>query len=273
MESNAPGITAKDTNRMVSLLTKKKQHLLSIFLTAGYPSLTSTIGLARSVEAGGADFMEIGVPFSDPLADGPDIQKSSQAAIENGMTVDLLLAQLREIRKTVHIPILLMGYLNPILQFGWNAFCREAAAAGADGLILPDLPVDEYETNYREAIEGSGLVPVFLISPTTSADRIRRIDAISKAFIYAVSDSTTTGSSRDFSSGQREYFGRLRSMNLVHPFLIGFGIGNAAQFRDACSYASGAIIGSAFVSAIREDTACAELFTRKLLEKMVNHPP
>ncbi len=253
-------------NRLVSMLKKRNQNLLSIFFTAGYPMLESTIELARRVEAGGADFIEIGIPFSDPIADGPDIQASSLAAIANGMNVHVLLAQLREIRKTVRLPILLMGYLNPILQFGWEAFCRKAAIAGADGLILPDMPVDEYETNFREAIEGSGLVPVFLVSPTTSEERIRRIDSISKAFIYAVSDSTTTGGSKDFSPSQIEYFARLRSMNLAHPFLIGFGIGNGRQFKDACAHAAGAIIGSAFVKKVKMGPAFEESFLKELRE-------
>ena len=253
-----------DKNRLVALLARKNRALLSIFFTAGYPHLDSTSKIAQLLEEGGADFLEIGIPFSDPIADGPDIQESSQVAIQNGMHVKLLMTQLQEIRKTVQLPILLMGYLNPILQFGWEPFCREAAACGADGLILPDLPVDEYEEHYRGAMDSSGLVPIFLVSPTTTKDRIRKIDSLSKAFIYAVSDSSTTGGSKEFSPEQRKYFEKLRSLKLKHPLVIGFGIGNAKQFRDACTYASGAIIGSAFVRTIRTDVAGAISFVRGL---------
>jgi len=253
-----------EKNRLVTLFEEKQNDLLSIFFTAGYPSLDSTIEVARLVEAGGADFMEIGIPFSDPIADGPDIQASSLAAIGNGMSVSVLLSQLREIRKTVRAPIVLMGYLNPVLQFGWDAFCREAAACGADSLIIPDLPVDEYEADYQESMEASGLVPIFLVSPTTTEERIRRIDAMSRAFIYAVSDSGTTGGAKNFSQEQIVYFERLRSMKLAHPILIGFGIGNPIQYKAACAHASGAIIGSAFIRSIRVNPNEAEIFVREL---------
>lgn len=238
-------------NRLTELFRSKREDILSVFYTAGYPKFDDTIAIAQRLEAGGVDMIEIGIPFSDPIADGPVIQESNQVAIRNGMTVKRLLSQVHELRKTVRFPILLMGYLNPVLQFGFAEFCEEVAASGVDGLILPDLPLEVYESHYQKYLDNANLIPVFLVAPTTSPERIRRIDSLSGAFIYAVAASSVTGTRREFSSEQLAYFERLRAMNLSHPILTGFGIGNAALFKEACHHVAGAIIGSAFIERLR----------------------
>lgn len=239
-------------NRLTQLLRLRQKELLSVFYTAGYPNLVDTVEIAERLEAGGADMIEIGIPFSDPVADGPVIQESSLVAIKNGMTVKFLLEQIREIRKTVNVPILLMGYLNPVLKFGFSEFCREAGTSGVDGLILPDLPLDEFELHYRGHLEAANIVPVFLIAPTTSPARIRRIESLSRGFIYAVAASSVTGARQEFSPDQMAYFARLRMMNLSCPVLTGFGIGNSRLFNMACAHAAGAIVGSAFIEELKK---------------------
>ena len=234
-------------NRIADLFAKKKQDILSVFYTAGFPSLESTIEIAHHLEAAGADLVEIGIPFSDPIADGPVIQESNKIALDNGMTVKKLLEQVREIRQVVSLPVILMGYLNPVLQFGVEKFCKEAAGAGVDGLILPDMPMEEYLSEYKSIVESHGLRNTFLISPTTSEARIRKIDEATQGFIYAVSASSTTGAKSDFTADQEAYFKRLKAMSLKNPFLVGFGISNHATFSKACEYGSGAIVGSAFI--------------------------
>lgn len=241
-------------NRIQQLFSTTPVNLLSVFYTAGYPALGDTVRIAGALESAGVDMIEIGIPFSDPVADGPVIQESNHVALENGMNLHLLLDQVREIRKTVKVPIVLMGYLNPILQYGVENFCRDAAAAGVDGLILPDMPLEEYEMEYKAIVQSQGLCNTFLISPTTSVDRIRHIDALTDGFIYAVSSSSTTGARGSFSDEQVAYFERLKSMKLTNSFLIGFGISNATTFSVACSYGSGAIVGSAFISMLKEAT-------------------
>lgn len=235
-------------NRLDRFFKERKHPALSVFYTAGFPQRDDTVRIAVSLAEAGADLIEIGIPFSDPVADGPTIQQSNKIALDNGMTVALMLNQLKEIRKTVDIPIILMGYFNPVLQYGVEHFVKEAAAAGADGVILPDLPIHEYEYEYKAIFEANALKHTFLISPTTSEERIRKIDSLSTSFIYAVSASSTTGARNAFSDEQLSYFGRLKNMKLKNPFLIGFGISGKETFAQASQYGAGAIVGSAFIN-------------------------
>ena len=239
-------------NRIIELLKRKNRNILSVYYTAGFPKLDDTAGIAELLEDAGADIIEIGIPFSDPIADGPVIQASNKIALDNGMTLKKLIGQVVEIRKQVNSPIILMGYINPIIQYGMAQFCADAAAAGVDGIILPDLPMDEYQEEYQPIFEECQLSNTFLISPTTSEARIRKIDEATNGFIYAVSSSSTTGAREGFSSFQETYFNRLQGMKLKNPFLIGFGISNHETFSNACKYAAGAIVGSAFISMLNE---------------------
>jgi tryptophan synthase alpha chain len=241
-------------NRLDDFFKNRKEPALSVFYTAGFPSRNDTVVIAESLAAAGADMIEIGIPFSDPVADGPTIQQSNKVALENGMTVSLMLTQLKQIRKTVEIPIILMGYFNPVMQYGVENFAKDAAEAGADGVILPDLPLYEYEAQFKDVFEANKLKHTFLISPTTSDERIRKIDGLSGGFIYAVSASSITGARNGFSPEQLSYFARLRKMKLKNPFLIGFGISNKETFRQAGEYGAGAIVGSAFISLISNST-------------------
>jgi tryptophan synthase alpha chain len=242
------------SNRIIELFKSKNKNILSIFYTAGFPKLNDTITIAQQLEKAGADIIEIGIPFSDPVADGPTIQASNKIALDNGMNLHLLIGQVKEIRKTVSLPIILMGYLNPVLQYGVEKFVKEAAAADVDGLILPDLPLSEYLESYKEIVEANGLTNTFLISPTTSAERIKKIDAATNGFIYAVSSSSTTGAQQGFSQEQESYFKKLQEMKLTNPFLIGFGVSNRQTFDAVCKYASGAIVGSAFINLLKNST-------------------
>lgn len=244
--------TSKQHNRLQAALSKPGK-LLSIYYTAGFPNLADTVPILRELESAGVDLVEIGLPFSDPLADGPTIQQSSTEALHNGMTTARLFDQLKNIRQEVSLPLLLMGYFNPVLQFGVEAFCRRCAEVGIDGLILPDLPLDIYEREYRPIMERYGLSMVFLISPQTSDARIRQIDAASDSFIYMVSSASTTGVQKGFGSAQQAYFERIETLGLAHPQLVGFGIGDADSFRAATAHAKGAIIGSAFIRLLREE--------------------
>lgn len=239
-------------NRIEKLFKSKRKGILSVFFTAGFPTLNETVLISQQLEKAGVDLIEIGIPFSDPIADGPIIQQSNKVALDNGMTLKLLLEQVREIRKTVNLPIILMGYLNPVLQYGMEKFCTEASASGIDGLILPDMPMEEYVTEYKELMESLDLHCIFLISPTTSEPRIRILDEVSKGFIYAVSSSSTTGTKSDFTDDQIRYFNKLKSMTLRNPFLIGFGISNQETFTQACQVGAGAIIGSAFINVLKD---------------------
>lgn len=234
-------------NRINKKLQEDKK-LLSIYFTAGYPKLNDTVSVIENLEKSGVDFIEIGLPFSDPLADGPTIQASSTNALENGMTSEVLFNQLKDIRKTVSIPLIIMGYFNPMMQYGVEAFCKKCAEIGIDGLIIPDLPVQDYNDNYKAIFDKYGLINVFLITPQTSDDRIRFIDSISNGFIYMVSSAGVTGAKSSFGNTQQAYFDRIASMKLNSPQIIGFGISNAETFQQATSNAKGAIIGSAFVN-------------------------
>ncbi len=239
-------------NRIQKLFGEKKTNILNVFYTAGFPNLTDTVSIAEFLEQAGVDIIEIGIPFSDPIADGPVIQESNKIALENGMTLKLLLQQVKEARTKVNLPIILMGYINPIMQYGIEKFCNDAASAGIDGVILPDMPMDIYQTEYKSIFESYKLSNTFLISPTTSEKRIRQIDEATNGFIYAVSSSSTTGARQGFDEEQENYFKKLQSMKLKNPFLIGFGISNHQTFSRACEYASGAIVGSAFITLLKD---------------------
>ncbi|WP_370104176.1 tryptophan synthase subunit alpha [Winogradskyella sp.] len=233
-------------NRIKQKLNENKK-LLSIYFTAGYPNIDDTVSIIQNLEQSGVDMIEIGLPFSDPLADGPTIQASSTAALKNGMTTEKLFKQLEDIRQSVSIPLIIMGYFNPVLQYGVEAFCKKCQEIGIDGLILPDLPADVYDEDYKAIFEKYGLINVFLITPQTSEERIRYIDSISNGFIYMVSSASTTGAQSGFGETQITYFERISKMNLNNPQIVGFGISNNETFTQATTYAKGAIIGSAFI--------------------------
>jgi tryptophan synthase alpha chain len=239
-------------NRITQKLQEDKK-ILSIYFSAGYPNLNDTVQIIQDLEKNGVDMIEIGLPFSDPLADGPTIQASSTTALKNGMTTQILFDQLKDIRKSVAIPLIIMGYFNPILQYGVEAFCSKCAEIGIDGLIIPDLPVDVYADEYKAIFDKYGLINVFLITPQTSDERIRFIDSVSSGFIYMVSSASVTGSQSGFGDTQSEYFERIANMNLKNPQVIGFGINNAETFNQATQYAKGAIIGSAFIKHLSEE--------------------
>ena len=233
-------------NRINKKLQEDKK-LLSIYFTAGYPNIDDTVSIIQGLEKNGVDMVEIGLPFSDPLADGPTIQASSTQALKNGMTTELLFNQLKDIRKSVDIPLIIMGYFNPMFQYGIEAFCKKCSEIGIDGLIIPDLPVDVYHEEYQAIFEKYGLINVFLITPQTSDERIRYIDSISNGFIYMVSSASTTGAQSGFGDEQTNYFERIADMDLKNPQVIGFGISDNKTFTQATDYAKGAIIGSAFI--------------------------
>jgi tryptophan synthase alpha chain len=241
-------------NRINKLFNEKKDHILSVYYTAGFPSINDTVTVAKNLEAAGADMIEIGIPFSDPVADGPTIQESNKKALDNGMTLKVLFSQLAELRKEVSMPVILMGYINPIIQFGVEEFCKACKAVGIDGLILPDLPMLEFQNNYKTLFIQYGLKNVFLISPQTSDDRIKLIDDNSDSFIYMVSSAGTTGAKESFGDEAIQYFSRINKMGLKNPTLIGFGISNHHTYEQASTHGSGAIIGSAFIKAIDGST-------------------
>jgi tryptophan synthase alpha chain len=236
-------------NRIDQLFANKQNGILNIYCTAGFPGPEDTLRVMTALQTAGADMIELGMPFSDPLADGPVIQESSTRALQNGMSLKKLFTQLKDFRKTIHLPVILMGYLNPVLQFGVEAFLQQCAEKGVDGLILPDLPMAEYDREYKPLFDKYGLHLIFLVTPETSDARLREIDAHSKGFVYAVSSSSTTGKDKDM-KGQLNYFERLKAMQLKNPVLIGFGIKDKPTFDTACTYSNGAIIGTAFIKAI-----------------------
>ncbi|MBY0244168.1 MAG: tryptophan synthase subunit alpha [Sphingobacteriaceae bacterium] len=240
-------------NRLNQLFQQKNKNILSIYYTAGFPNLGDTMQIAETLEASGADFLEIGFPYSDPVADGPVIQASSKQALDNGMNLHLLFEHLKDLRKTVSIPILLMGYVNPVLQFGVENFCKACKAVGVDGCIIPDLPMYEYEELYRPYFEANNLSNIFLVTPQTSDERIRKIDNLSNAFIYLLSSAATTGTNLTVSNQAKDYFSRIKNMNLKNPLMIGFGIADKQTFDSACEYANGAIVGTAFVKSLNSN--------------------
>jgi tryptophan synthase alpha chain len=234
-------------NRIDQLFQQKKNNIMSIYFTAGHPTLTSTPDILSELQTSGTDMVEIGMPFSDPLADGPVIQDSSTKALKNGMSIKLLFEQLKDIRQKIHMPLLLMGYFNPVMQYGVEKFCKKCTEIGIDGVILPDLPMNVYQQSFQQYFEENDLRFIILISPQTSDDRIRMIDSVGKGFIYMVSSSSTTGAKSSIAEKQIAYFERVRQLNLKNPLVIGFGISNHETFNHACNHANGAIIGSAFV--------------------------
>lgn len=254
-------------NRINQKLQEDKK-LLSIYFTAGYPNINDTVSIIQNLENNGVDMIEIGLPFSDPLADGPTIQASSTQALKNGMTTEVLFNQLKDIRKSVNIPLIIMGYFNPMLQYGIEAFCKKCSDIGIDGLIIPDLPVDVYHEEYKATFDKYGLINIFLITPQTSEERIRYIDSISNGFIYMVSSASTTGAKAGFGEEQTAYFKRIASMNLKNPQIVGFGISNNETFTQATKYAKGAIIGSAFLKHVtNEGIETIDEFAKNILIK------
>ncbi len=231
---------------------KEDKKILSIYFTAGYPELNDTVNIIQDLEKNGVDLIEIGLPFSDPLADGPTIQESSTAALKNGMNTELLFEQLKDIRKSVSIPLIIMGYFNPVFQYGVEAFCKRCKEIGVDGLILPDLPLDVYLQDYEATFKKYGLINIFLITPQTSDERIRKIDDASNGFIYMVSSASTTGATSGFGTEQQAYFERIAALDLNNPQIVGFGINNAETFNQATRTTSGAIIGSAFIKHLNQ---------------------
>jgi tryptophan synthase alpha chain len=255
-------------NSIEQLFSVKDKDILSIYFTAGFPQLNDTETILKSLQKHGADLIEVGMPYSDPLADGPVIQNSSMIALKNGMTIKKLFQQLNNAKDEIKIPLILMGYLNPVLQFGFEKFCKEAKHAGISGIILPDLPISEYENEYQKIFETNGLNFIFLITPETSEERIRKIDSLSKGFIYAVSSSSVTGKNTDMDA-QEAYFKKIESMHLKNKVLIGFGIRDHHTFQTAGKYSAGAIIGTAYIKAI-ENAQNIETATQKFLNSILN---
>jgi tryptophan synthase alpha chain len=236
-------------SRLNELFNTKNSKVLNVYCTAGYPELESTLPVMKSLEANGADIIELGMPYSDPLADGEVIQASSARALKNGMTITMLFRQLKEMRKQVSIPVILMGYMNPVMQYGFERFCKDAKEAGVDGLILPDLPEYEFENEYGAIIQKFGLDFIFLVTPETSPERIMTLDQLSTGFLYAVSSSSTTGAAKDMGNVS-DFLQRLSTYKLKNPVLVGFGIKDKESFERASNYANGAIIGTAYIKAI-----------------------
>lgn len=240
-------------NRINQLFKSSKNDLLSIYFCAGTPVLENTVSVIRSLERNGVNMVEIGIPFSDPMADGAVIQNAATQALRNGMSLKLLFEQLRDVRQEINIPLILMGYLNPIMQFGFETFCKQCMECGIDGVIIPDLPFRDYQAHYRPIAERFDIKVIMLITPETSEERIREIDANTDSFIYMVSSAATTGAQQDFDVQKRAYFQKVNEMQLRNPCMIGFGISNKQTFQSACENARGGIIGSRFVSLLDEE--------------------
>ena len=260
-------------SRITALFERKKERIVNIYCTAGYPQLDSTLKIMKALQENGADMIELGMPYSDPLADGPVIQHSSTIAIANGMTIKKLFEQLKDFRRSSSkggvgeaLPVILMGYMNPILQYGFEKFCSDASAVGIDGFILPDLPQYEFETEYGAIIKKYGLDFIFLVTPETSEERIKKLDELSTGFLYAVSSSSTTGSDKNMTD-VKSYLQRLKNLQLRNLILVGFGIKDKQTFDAACQYANGAIIGSAFVKAM-EMAKNEELSVKQFLKSL-----
>jgi len=254
-------------SRLEKLFKKQSKRVLNVYCTSGYPNLNSTLPVMESLQSNGANIIELGMPYSDPLADGEVIQSSSQVAINNGMTIEVLFDQLSNMRNSIHIPVVLMGYMNPILQYGFEAFCQKAKQVGIDGLILPDLPLFEFEHVYGKMISENGLDFIFLVAPETPDERLKKLDSLSTGFLYAVSSSATTGKDKDFSK-VAQYLQRLSTMGLKNPILVGFGIKDKESFDAVNIYTNGAIIGSAYINALSKGgdiDQCTKLFLNEVL--------
>lgn len=254
-------------NRINQLFNTKKDGILSVYFTAGYPQLNDTQNILEALQEKGVDMVEVGIPFSDPMADGPVIQEAATQALRNGMSLRLLFEQLKEIRSSVKIPVILMGYLNPIMQFGFESFCDTCVEAGVDGMIIPDLPFSDYLADYKPIADRYNLKIIMLITPETSEARIRQIDEHTDGFIYMVSSAATTGAQQSFDEQKQQYFQRINAMQLQNPRLVGFGISNKATFNAASSNSSGAIIGSKFVQLLKQK-ATPEEAVSALLEAL-----
>lgn len=254
-------------SRIKEVFNKKKSHVLNVYCTAGYPQLNSTLEVMKALQENGADIIELGMPYSDPLADGPVIQQSGAVALANGMTIATLFEQLKNFRSQISIPVILMGYMNPVLQYGFEKFCADAAAVGVDGLILPDLPEYEFETIYGANIQQHNLDFIFLVTPETTTDRIKRLDQLSSGFLYAVSSSSTTGGEKTTAASE-EYLQRLKDAQLKNPVLVGFGISNKQSFDAVCQLADGGIIGSAYIKAL-ENSADVNAATKSFLSSIL----
>ena len=256
-------------NRLSRLFSEKHRDILNVYFTAGYPHLDSTVPIIRNLAEAGADLIEVGMPYSDPMADGETIQQSGMRALENGMTLKVLFEQLAEARRHTEIPMVMMGYYNQVMQYGPERFVEAAGGAGVDGRILPDLPAFEYQRDFKQLVEHAGLEVTFLITPQTTDERIRQIAESSTGFIYVVSSASITGGSSKISDRQRAYFDRIAALDLPNPKLIGFGISDAETFRTACEYFNGAIIGSAFIRTLRDNTDRVEAATREFVESIL----
>ena len=239
-------------NRIKDLFSRKNKDILSVYFTAGFPALNDTQRIITTLDKHGADLIEIGIPFSDPVADGPVIQKSSEKALKNGISLSLIFEQLKNIREKTQIPLILMGYINPIHKMGMERFLQRSSEIGIDGMIIPDLPLEIYKSQYKKLFSKTGISNILLITPQTPEKRVRMIDRESDGFIYMVSSYATTGAKENFSDTQKKYFRKVQSMNLKNPCLVGFGVSNNATYTSACEYASGAIIGSAFIKALEK---------------------
>lgn len=255
-------------SRLTELFNSKSSRVLNVYCTAGYPKPDSTLVVMKALQENGADIIELGMPYSDPLADGPVIQHSGMISLENGMTIERLFHQLKDLRKEIHVPVILMGYMNPVLQYGFEKFCAAAAEVGVDGLILPDLPEFEFETEYGAVIHKYGLDFIFLVTPETSEQRIKKLDRLSSGFLYAVSSSSTTGADKNMTD-VNSYLKRLKGYGLKNPVLVGFGIKDKQSFDNACEHANGAIIGTAYIKALDGSADVAES-TRSFLQEVLN---
>jgi tryptophan synthase alpha chain len=255
-------------SRLDNLFQQKSHRILNVYCTAGFPTLQSTVNIMKALQENGADLIELGMPYSDPLADGPVIQASSAKALHNGMTISTLFDQLKEFRKEITVPVILMGYLNPLLQYGFERFCTKAAEVGIDGIIIPDIPMYEFEQEYSDIIKKQGLDFIFLVTPETSEERIKQLDKLSSGFLYAVSSSSITGSDKDFSPVET-YLQKLQELKLKNPVLVGFGIKDKVTFNMACKYANGAIIGSAYIKTLSTNEN-VELATKEFLNGILN---
>ena len=256
-------------NRLTQLFQNKTGKILSVYFTAGYPTLTGTVSILEALESRGVDLAEVGIPFSDPMADGPVIQQSAGEALRNGMSLKLLFEQLKEVRTTVKMPLVMMGYLNPIMQYGFAKFCSSCAEVGIDGVIIPDLPFADYLANYKAIADSHDLKMIMLVSPETEEKRIRLIDEHTEGFIYLVSSASTTGAQQAFDDGKQAYFTRVAGMKLRNPLLVGFGISNKATLDAASAHTRGAIVGSKFIQLLGQ-CATADEAVSELLKALQN---